>query len=281
MFNKITRLKILAKASLCRHFENKIFNLVKEKKIQFPVYFSAGQEYIASSLGILFQKKKIKPMLFGQHRGHSIYVGFGGDLKKLGYEFLGSKKGCTYGMGGSLSISSKSIKMFGHDGFMGSNVCLAVGASFSSKRPSIIFIGDAAFEEDYVLASISWVAKKNIPTLIIVEDNNFAITTSKDERRDWSVKSIAKAFNIESYDIKDDPKIIFKILKSYKFKKPLIVNIHTNRLYWHSGAGTDDQNVFDRLNDEKKKLGREGSKIYEQAYNRIEKIFREIQNEKN
>lgn len=281
MLNKVTRLKILKNASLCRHFENKIFNLIKDKKIQFPVYFSAGQEYIASSLGILFQKKKIKPMLFGQHRGHSIYIGFGGDLKKLGYEFLGSKKGCTYGMGGSLSISSKSIKMFGHDGFMGSNVCLAVGASFSSKKPSIIFMGDAAFEEDYVLASISWIAKKNIPTLIIVEDNNFAITTSKDERRDWTVKSIAKAFNIESYDIKDNPKNIFKILKNYKFKKPLIVNIHTNRLYWHSGAGIDDKNIFDRLNDEKKKLGNEGFKIYEEAKRRIEKIFREIQNEKN
>ncbi len=58
MLNKVTRLKILKNASLCRHFENKIFNLIKDKKIQFPVYFSAGQEYIASSLGILFQKKK-------------------------------------------------------------------------------------------------------------------------------------------------------------------------------------------------------------------------------
>ena len=108
----------------------------KEKKIKFPVYFSSGQEYIACSLGVLFQQKKIKPMLFGQHRGHSIYVGFGGDLKKLAYEFLGSKKGCTYGMGGSLSISSDYINMYGHDGFMGSNVCLAVGASFSSKKPA-------------------------------------------------------------------------------------------------------------------------------------------------
>ena len=281
MLDRITRLKILEKASLCRHFENKVFDLIKKKKIKFPVYFSAGQEYIASSLGALFQKKKLKPMLFGQHRGHAIYVGFGGNLKKLGYEFLGSKKGCTFGMGGSLSISSDTIKMFGHDGFMGSNVCLAVGASFTSKKPSIVFIGDAAIEEDYVLASISWIAKKNIPILIVVEDNNFAITTSKDERRDWTVKSIAKAFNIESYDIKDDPKNIFKILNKYKFEKPLIINIHTNRLYWHAGAGIDDHNIFDRLIDEVKKLGSEGEKIYQKSYEKIEKIFREIKNEKN
>ena len=58
MLDKITRLKILEKASLCRHFEDKVFDLIKKKKIEFPVYFSAGQEYIASSLGVLFQKKK-------------------------------------------------------------------------------------------------------------------------------------------------------------------------------------------------------------------------------
>ena len=281
MLNKTTRLIIFEKASLCKHFEEKVFKLIKKKKIKFPVYFSSGQEYIACSLGVLFKKKKIKPMLFGQHRGHSIYVGFGGNLKKLAYEFLGSRKGCTYGMGGSISISSNNINMYGHDGFMGSNVCLAVGASFSSKKPSIVFIGDAAVEEDYVLASISWIAKKKIPVLIVVEDNNFAITTSKDERRDWTVKSVAKAFNLESYDCKDDPINIFKLLSNYKFNKPLIMNIHTNRLYWHSGAGVDDHNIFDRLKDELKKLGQDGEKIYEQSFKRIEKIFKEIDYEKN
>ncbi len=280
MLKKSTRLEILEKASLCRHFENKVFKLIKKGKVKFPVYFSAGQEYVACTLGSIFKDRKIKPMLFGQHRGHSIYIGFGGDLKKLLYEFLGSSKGSTYGMGGSLSIHSDKINMYGHDGFMGSNVCLAVGASFASKKPSIVFIGDAAFEEDYVLASISWIAKKNIPTLIVVEDNNFAITTSKDERRDWTVKSIAKAFNIDSFDTKDDPEKIFKVLKSYKFKKPLIVNIHTNRLYWHTGAGVDDENVFDRLKDEKNKLDKDGEKVFNKTYIQVEKLFKDIINEK-
>jgi TPP-dependent pyruvate/acetoin dehydrogenase alpha subunit len=183
-------------------------------------------------------------------------------------------------MGGSLSIHSDKINMFGHEGFMGSNVCLAVGASYASKKPSIVFIGDAAFEEDYVLASISWIAKKNIPILIIIEDNNFAITTPKDQRRDWTVKSIGKAFNIDSYDTKDDPKKIFKILKSYNFKKPLIINIHTNRLYWHSGAGVDDKNIFDRLKDEKIKLGKEGEKVYQKTYYQLENLFKKITNER-
>jgi 2-oxoisovalerate dehydrogenase E1 component len=218
----------------------------------------------------------MKPMLFGQHRGHSIYLGFGGNLKKLALEFSGNKDGCTYGMGGSLGIHSEKINMYGHDGFMGSNVCIGVGASFITKKPTIIFMGDAAFEEDYVLASVSWVAKKKIPVLIVVEDNNFAITTSKKERRDWSVKNISKAFGIESFDVKDDPMQIYKVLKEYDFKKPRLINIHTNRLFWHAGAGIDDPKTFDRLKIEKKKLGESGEKTYQKAKNKIDKIFREL-----
>ena len=45
-------------------------------------------------------------------------------------------------------------------------------------------MGDAAFEEDYVLASVSWIAKKKIPVLLIVEDNNFAITQPQKKREE-------------------------------------------------------------------------------------------------
>lgn len=266
----------LYKASICREFEKKIYKLIERKKISFPVYFSSGQEYVACTIAATLKEKKIKPMLFGQHRGHSIYIGFGGNLKKLALEFSGNKNGATYGMGGSLGIHSENINMFGHDGFMGSNVCIGVGASFISKKPAIIFMGDAAFEEDYVLASVSWIAKKKIPVLLIVEDNNFAITTSKKERRDWSVKNISKAFGIDSFDINDDPRQIYKNLKNYNFKKPRLINIHTNRLFWHAGAGIDNLKTFDRLKIEKKKLGRKGETIYKKAINEVDKIFKKI-----
>ena len=91
-------------------------------------------------------------------------------------------------MGGSLSIHSEKINMFGHDGFMGSNAAIGVGACFSSKKPTIIFIGDAALEEDYVLASLSWVAKKKLPILFVVEDNNLSVHTPTDIA--WNRKNI-------------------------------------------------------------------------------------------
>ena len=266
---------VFKKASLCRHFENEVFKKIKQKKINFPVYLSAGQEFAPASIANLVLNKRYKPLLFGQHRAHSIYLSFGGNIKKLIDELLGKKTGCTFGMGGSLSIHSKKINMFGHDGFMGSNASIGVGACFSSKKPTIIFIGDAALEEDYVLASLSWVSKKKLPILFAVEDNNFAVLTKKSDRRDWSAKDIAKAFKIKAFDVKDDPRKIYKALNKNIFKEPLLININTNRLYWHAGAGEDFKNTFDRLNSEIKILGKKAEIMDEKIKTKIKNLWKE------
>ena len=177
MSYKNYRLKTFEKA-LCRNFENEVFKRVNEKIINFPVYLSAGQEYVPSSIAQIVKDKKQKPLIFGQHRGHSIYLSFGGNIVELIDELLGKKTGCTRGMGGSLSINSNKINMFGHEGLMGSNACMGVGACFSSRKPTIVFLGDASVEEDYVLA-LSWAAKKELPILFVVEDNNYAVLTKK------------------------------------------------------------------------------------------------------
>ena len=43
---------------------------------------------------------------------------------------------------------------------MSSQVPIRVGACYVSSKPTIIFIGDSAAEEDYVLSSIGWTATK-------------------------------------------------------------------------------------------------------------------------
>ena len=271
--NKKFSFDVFKRASICRHFENEVYKRVIKNEIKFPVYLSAGQEYAPATIAEITIKKKLKPLIFGQHRGHSIYLSFGGNIDKLIKELKGKKDGCTYGMGGSLSIHSPKINMYGHDGFMGSNACIGTGACFSSKKPTIIFIGDAALEEDYVLASLSWVSKKKLPILFVVDDNNFAVLTKKDERRDWAAKDLAKAFKLQSFDIKDDPKKILRCLYKDLFKKPTLINIHTQRLFWHAGAGKDNENVFDRHLQQKKFLGKKANLLDTNIKKRIELLW--------
>lgn len=266
------RLDVFKKASLCRNFEEEVIKYLNNKTIKIPAYVSAGQEFISSTISVLSKKKRLKPLLFGQHRCHSIYLSFGGNIKKLIDELLELKSGCTRGKGGSASIHSKEINMFGHDGLMGSNGPIGVGACFATKKPTIVFLGDAAAEEDYVLGAIGWASQKKLPILFVIEDNNLSILTEKKVRRNWEMADVAKSFKMDGYTINDDPLSIKKISKNF-FKKPMLININTNRIYWHAGGGKDSNHTFDRYDYEKKKLGGKAFKIHEDIKKQIKKLW--------
>ena len=270
--NSNFRYQVFKKASLARNFEEEVIANVKNKNIKIPVYVSAGQEFIASTIATICEIKKIKPLLFGQHRCHSTYLTFGGDKTKLIDELLEKKTGCTRGMGGSASIHSKKINMYGHDGLMGSNGPIGVGACYATKKPTIIFLGDAAAEEDYVLGALGWASTKNLPLLVIVEDNNYSILTEKKIRRNWEMSDVAKAFKMKGFNLDDNPMNIYKYSK-YFFKKPCLLNINTNRIYWHAGAGKDSEKTFDRYKSEKKLLGIEANLIDRKTKQLIKKLW--------
>jgi TPP-dependent pyruvate/acetoin dehydrogenase alpha subunit len=252
-------LSAFKKASFCRHFENQVYKNVENKNIKIPVYLSAGQEYIPASIYSFLEEKNIQPNIFIQHRGHSHYLCAGADPIELIDELLGKKSGCAKGMGGSASIQSIDKNIFGHDGLMGSQVPIAVGHCYQTKKPTIVVMGDASAEEDYVLGALGWASTKNLPILFIVEDNNLSILTEKRIRRNWEMDDVAKAFKIKGFNISDDPISIRKNLENV-FNGPMLLNINTVRKYWHAGAGVDGD-YFDRYEHELNNLGEEASKI--------------------
>ena len=267
------KLEVFKKASYNRHFEEQVIKNIKLKNIKIPTYVSAGQEFISATIATICENMSIKPLLFGQHRCHSIYLSFGGNKIKLIDELLGRKTGCTKGMGGSASIHSKEINMYGHDGLMGSNGPIGVGACFAFKKPTIIFLGDAAAEEDYVLGGLGWASTKKLPLLTIIEDNNLSILTEKKIRRNWEMEDVAKSFKMDGYTVDDDPINLLKYSKIF-FKKPCLLNVNTNRIYWHAGAGKDSDQTFDRYYYEKKLLGLPADELDKKIKNEMEDLWK-------
>ena len=268
------RLKAFKKASFCRHFENQVYQAAQNKHIKFPFYLSAGQEYIPASIYTVLESKGIDANVFIQHRGHSHYLCKGADPIQLIDELLGRKTGCAGGMGGSASIHSHEKNIFGHDGLMGSQVPIAVGHAYETRKPTIVVMGDASAEEDYVLGALGWASTKNLPILFIVEDNNLSILTEKKVRRNWEMDAVAKGFNMKASSLNDSPLVIEMFLKDYNFEYPMLLNINTTRKYWHAGAGKDE-NEFDRYENELKSLGDEGKKIDEENKLFIEKLWQQ------
>lgn len=271
--NNETRLEIFRKASLCRNFEEVVYSYIEKKTFKFPIYLSAGQEFIAATLATFY--KNLNPAIFAQHRCHHTYLSFGGDMAELILELLGKEEGCCKGMGGSASIQSKQIKMYGHDGLMGSQVPIALGYAIASKNPTFTFMGDASGEEDYVMSSIAWSNHKKAPILFIVEDNNLSILTKKNVRRNWEHKNFAESVNVTSYDIDDNPLTIWHTLKKIKTNFPALLNIKTERLFWHAGAGVDNYPKFDRYQFEMEALGTEAKNIHAETRYLIEKLWQQ------
>ena len=265
-------IKTFEKISFCRHFENFTYKKIQDKTIKIPVYLSAGQESTPCSIASYVTNKKITPNIFIQHRGHSTYLAFEAPPEELIDELLGLKTGCSFGMGGSASIQSIEKNIFGHDGLMGSQVPIAVGHCYETKHPTIVFMGDASAEEDYVASSIGWASTKNLPILFIVEDNNLSILTEKKIRRNWNMHELAHAYKVEAYDISDDPFTIANHLSNV-FEKPLLLNIRTIRKYWHSGAGVDGD-YFDRYEWLKKTLPLDILAIDEENKLKVEELWR-------
>lgn len=266
------KIEIFKKAALSRIFEECVFNYIKQSKFKCPIYLSAGQEFIPATIATL---TKVKPAIFAQHRSHHTYLSFGGDVIELIDELLGKSTGCANGMGGSASIQSKKIKMYGHDGLMGSQIPIAVGCSFASKEFTLGIMGDASAEEDYVMSAIAWAGFKKLPILFVVEDNNLSILTEKKVRRDWDMDKFAKSVNVDGYNISDNPEEIYDNLLNYDYNSPRLLNINTVRLFWHSGAGIDEYERFDRYSKIKKELGSTGDDIHETTKKYLENLWKE------
>ena len=163
--------------------------------------------------------------------------------------------------------------IFGHDGLMGSQAPIAVGHCYSTQHPTIVHLGDASAEEDYVFGALGWASTKNLPILFVVEDNNLSILTEKKVRRNWEMHDVAKAFQMRGKNISDDPIEIREALDDV-FNGPMLLNINTHRKFWHSGAGIDDEDTFDRYQAEMALLGSDAKEIDQQYKQKINELWK-------
>ncbi|MBT6469803.1 MAG: hypothetical protein HOK52_00910 [Candidatus Marinimicrobia bacterium] len=269
-------LNIFENMARVRYFELGVIDAVNSKKINYPVYLSSGQEAVAAVLST----KMRHYLTFPQHRAHDIYLSWGGSPEKLRDELLGLPNGTSEGKAGSncLQLHQDNMNIYGHHGLIGENVPQAVGAALGSSKPTVCIFGDGAVEEDYVLAAMGFAASQKLPIIFICIDNNLSILTPVEVRRTWKVVDIARGFGLNAYECADDPRAIAHYLSSAPDDKPLLINIHVCREYWHAGVGVDGVPAWDRFNmirNELVDLGieKEAKKIEKNAQLEMEEVW--------
>ncbi len=267
-------LEIFRRMCRTRYFELNLYEIGKTGEIYCPFYLSTGQESISAAVSTEISDC----LIFGQHRGHSVYLAFGGNPAKLRDELLGRETGCCQSKGGSPCAYDPDIGMIPHHGLIGENIPLGVGAALGSNKTVVCFFGDAAAEEDYALASIGFAVTHKLPVLFVCEDNDLSVLTPKSVRRNWRMAKVTEAMGLPSADISDDPWEVAKYTKKFKNKLPAYINAKTCRHHWHQGSGCDGppkQNRFELVKEKLKEMGiiEKAKKIEEDEKQRMDKLW--------
>jgi pyruvate dehydrogenase E1 component alpha subunit len=163
------------------------------------VHLSIGQEAIAVGVSI---NLKLEDKVVSTHRSHAHYIAKGGDLFSMLSELIGSPLGCCKGRGGSMHIFDKSVGFMASVPIVGSSLPIAVGIALAEKQLNsenivVAYVGDAALETGAFYESLNLAELKNLPILIVLEDNGYSTYSNKEVR--WPDNKNVRVKNFCSY----------------------------------------------------------------------------------
>ena len=180
--DKKTLLDLYRKMVTVRQFETMAGEHFAAGEIPGFIHLSIGQE--ASSVGVCSCLRK-DDYVATTHRGHGHMIAKGADLKRMTAELFGKKDGYCKGKGGSMHIADFSIGFLGANGVVAGGLPIITGAGLSIKlrqsdQVALVFFGDGASNRGPVHESMNMAAIWKLPVIFLLENNQYASTTSKD-----------------------------------------------------------------------------------------------------
>lgn len=242
-----------------RNVEQAFLDLFSQGKLNGTVHTCIGQEL--SAIAFAGQLKK-SDFVFSNHRCHGHFIAYTKEWKSLILELMGKKGGVCSGVG-----SSQHLQLFNFfsNGIQGGIMPLAAGFALgnkikNSKDIGVVYIGDGTLGEGVVYETLNFISKKEIPVIVVCENNKYAQSTPIDYNMAGSIEQRAKAFGIEfreSNTYEDNISILTEAKSSIDYVresgKPLFHLVNTYRLKAHS-KGDDDRDIAEIQEYEKKDI---------------------------
>ena len=246
---KNSRIQMFVNLQLIRSVELLISEKYDAQIFRCPVHLSIGQEAIAVGVSINLQ---LEDKVVSTHRSHAHYIAKGGDLFSMLSELIGSPLGCCKGRGGSMHIFDKSVGFMASVPIVGSSLPIAVGIALAEKQLNsenivVAYVGDAALETGAFYESLNLAALKNLPILIVLEDNGYSTYSNKEVR--WpdnkNVRVTIEGMGIgycsgSGDDVDEINTQISEVIHNVRSNKPSLVHLDTFRRYEHCGPNLDD-----------------------------------------
>jgi len=272
--------RILKNLLRIRIIEQTFLDLFSKGLLNGTVHTCIGQELSAEAFAGSLKKADF---VFSNHRCHGHFISYTQDWKSLILELLGKDKGVCGGIGSSQHLQKFN---FFSNGIQGGIVPIAAGYALANKLKEsnnigVVYIGDGTLGEGVIYETLNFISKKEIPLIIVCENNLYAQSTPIESSLSGSIKLRAESFGIEfreSETFGSSLKIINEGKNSINWvrrnKKPLFHLVNTYRLKAHS-KGDDDRDTNEIKSYEEKDflniLKQSDEKYFEKIYSKLEK----------
>ena len=170
---------------LQRRFEERAAQMYGRQKIAGFLHLYIGQE--AVSTGAVWGVRDTDPIITA-YRDHGLGLARGMDVGACMAELFGKIDGSSRGKGGSMHFFDASKHFHGGHGIVGGQIPVGVGMGFACKYKedggcALVFFGDGAINQGAFHEAANLASLYDVPVLIIVENNEYAMGTSIERSR--------------------------------------------------------------------------------------------------
>ena len=181
----------------------------KDGKFKIPVHLALGHESIAVAVDHAMEEED---SLFLTHRNIHYNLARLKSIKEDLEEYLLKDSGLGRSFLGSMNLHNIEKNIAYTSSILGNNLCVGSGYAFGNKvkgNSGVTFIvtGDGAIEEGAFYESLLFLCSSKLPSLIIVENNEWSLGTKINERRgNIDLKSLSESLGSSYFSLKgNDP----------------------------------------------------------------------------
>lgn len=210
-----------------REFEEGLESRMDE--FDCSIHLCIGQESVPAALNIVL---KPDDWLFSTHRNHGHYLAKGGSRERLLSE-IEMRDGFTCG---SQCYSDRGIN-FHASAIVGQVIGIACGVASTGIR-TFCCVGDAATEQGVFWESMNYAALKNLPLIVICENNGVSIDVPINKRQFSPIYERVNSFGVKSVlvDGSDSVMVYHAIDEAANSKAPMFIEVQSSLQCPHMGA---------------------------------------------
>lgn len=234
---------------LIRRFEEKAAQLYGMGHIGGFCHLYIGQE--AVTVGMQLAQREVDTVVTS-YRDHGQMLVLGMNPDGVMAELTGRAGGYSKGKGGSMHMFSREKNFYGGHGIVGAQVPIGTGLAFAHKFNNdggvcVTYLGDGAVNQGQVYESFNMAALWKLPVIYVIENNQYAMGTSKNRHTVGELYRRGEPYGIEGkkVDGMDVAKVFEAAEEALAFaragKGPVILEMDT---YRYRGHGMSDPGKY-------------------------------------